>query len=438
MREKPAFGCILLGGSLSGALIRDVRLANELAERGYAVHVWWVLDRQDMPPLHASIRQHWLFHGFRYAAPRGRGVMDGFGKFLSRMYDDKKRAARLQKRPGLLNAVMQGMLRQVYAGVETDKPVMARFTRQVRESGVTHMLPMLSVLAVWPLGLRKTMPNPPKCLVTFQGYELYSSYARVSGTEARLYEILRGVASDSDFPPVAVSEDYADRVTMDIGVPREKLAAIPPGVPIPEPLDRTAALERAARGLEGYDPSLPLVTFLGRRDTEKGIDLLLYAAAILRQRGLKFQVAVCGPTLFGNYYGEVCRQIAENLRCPVIWRKYLADGMREALFVVSRCVVYPSIHREPFGMVPVEALARGTPAIVPDSGGVAQTIEAEGRVAGLRFRAWDSGDLADQIARMVTDEALHQSFVQAAPYVAQYYSVKRLGDRMLAHLGLEA
>ena len=67
MSSEPVFGFVLFGGPLTGALVRDIRLANELAERGFAVHVWWAMDRADSPPLHPSIREHWLFHALRYA-----------------------------------------------------------------------------------------------------------------------------------------------------------------------------------------------------------------------------------------------------------------------------------------------------------------------------------------------------------------------------------
>ena len=43
-QSRPVFGCLLFGGPLSGALIRDVRLANELSARGFEVHVWWAMD----------------------------------------------------------------------------------------------------------------------------------------------------------------------------------------------------------------------------------------------------------------------------------------------------------------------------------------------------------------------------------------------------------
>jgi glycosyltransferase involved in cell wall biosynthesis len=181
---------------------------------------------------------------------------------------------------------------------------------------------------------------------------------------------------------------------------------------------------------------VPLVTFLGRRDTEKGIDLLLYAVTILRRRGVNLQLVVSGPTLFGDHYSQVCRQLAEDLRCPVMWSNKISDDLRSALFAHSRCIVYPSIHREPFGMVAVEALAHRTPAIVPDHGGIAAAIEANGECGGLRFRAWDSGHLAEQIERLLTDDDLHRRLVEAGPRIAEHYSVRNLADRVLAHLGL--
>jgi glycosyltransferase involved in cell wall biosynthesis len=120
----------------------------------------------------------------------------------------------------------------------------------------------------------------------------------------------------------------------------------------------------------------------------------------------------------------------------VLWRRFVEDEVRTALFSLSRCVVYPSIHREPFGMVPVEAQAHGTPAIVPDLGGVADTIRANGELGGLHFKTWNSGDLAEKIAALFDDAALHARLAQAGPRVAEYYSVKNLADRVLRHIGL--
>ncbi|MHC4414915.1 MAG: glycosyltransferase, partial [Planctomycetota bacterium] len=138
-----------------------------------------------------------------------------------------------------------------------------------------------------------------------------------------------------------------------------------------------------------------------------------YAVSILRSRGVKLQLAICGPTLFGDHYSRVCRQLAEDLRCPVMWSSQISDELRSAFFAASRCIVYPSIHREPFGMVAVEALAHHTPAVVPDEGGIASAIEADGACGGLRFRSRDSGHLAEQIERLLTDDELHRRLAEA-------------------------
>ena len=433
---EPVFGFILLGGPLSGALIRDVRLANELAGRGFRVHVWWVVDRQRPSPLRADVTQHWLFHGLRYLGPRGSDVADAMGRLATKIIHDKNRLRGAQKRPRILRRVMEGLIRRVCGSVEADRRLIRRFARSLSSSGVTHLLPMLAVLSPWAAAARGLVGQRLRYLVTFQGYELYVHYAKAIDREQQLYERLREVVRQSDWPAIAVSEDYRRRVTQDIGIPAESLRAIPPGIPASFSYDRQRAPELLARRFPQFRRHAPLVTYLGRRDTEKGIDLLLYAASILRDRGLDFQLAVCGPTLFGDQYGRVCRQLAEDLRCPVIWSNHVSDELRSALFAASRCIVYPSIHREPFGMVAVEALAHRTPAIVPDYGGIAAAIEADGRIGGLRFRAWDSAHLAQQIGRLLADDDLHRRLAEAGPRVAAHYSVEKLADRILDHLGL--
>jgi glycosyltransferase involved in cell wall biosynthesis len=433
----PVFGFILFGGPLSGAMVRDVRLANELADRGFPVHVWWAMDRTRSAPLRPAIAQHWLFNGLRYFhTVRGTAVGDATGRALTRLLHEKNRLRWTQKLPDVLRVAMEGLVRRACAGPAGDRRLMKRFVRGLRRSGVTHLMPMLEILGAWTAAAQDAVGPSLRYLVTFQGYELYVHYAQAIGLEQQLYRTLIDAVERSTWPAVAVSEDYLDRVVADIGVPRSALRAIPPGIPTEFPFDAARAPALLKAGLADYRPGVPLVTFLGRRDTEKGIDLLLYAAALLRRRGIDFQLAICGPTLFGDHYGRVCRQLAVDLRCPVMWRNQVSDELRSALFTSSRCIVYPSVHREPFGMVAVEAAAHGTPSIVPDYGGIAGAIEAPGAVAGLRFRTWDSADLAQQLERILTDDALHRSLSEAGPRVAAHYSVPRLADRVLTHMGL--
>ncbi len=434
---RAVLGFVLLGGSMSGALVRDVRLANELARRGYEVHVWWAMDRSGVPALAPAVRQHLLFNGARYIWPRVGGAMERLAVVLGRMFSDGQRAHWVQRRPRLVRRMMGNLTSRVCDGIERERVVVRRFARSLDESGVTHVLPMLEFLGPWVEAARKLVARPIKYLVTFQGYELYSTYARAIGREKELYDRLKGTVAASDYPAIAVSEDYLQRVVEEIGVPESALRAIPPGIPYPP--ENRVSVEEAERLIagrfQGFDPRLPLVTYLGRRDAEKGIDLLVYAAAMLKRRGQRFQLAICGPTLFGDHYGRVCRQIAEEVRCLVLWRRFVPDEVRAALFTASRCIVYPSIHREPFGMVAAEAISYGVPAIVPDLGGVQGAVEVNGSVAGLKFKVWDSGDLAEQIGKLLADDGLRARLVEAGPRVAEHFSIERLGERVLGHLG---
>src|SRR5207237_2968213 len=174
------------------------------------------------------------------------------------------------------------------------------------------------------------------------------------------------------------------------------------------------------------DPAQPIVTYIGRQDSEKGIDLLLYAAKILQERGLRMQLVICGGSSFGERYREILKGIAEHLRLIVHHRRRIPADMRDALYAYSRCIVYPSIHREPFGMVAAEAMSHGTPVLVPDIGGITEAVQWNGEAGGLTFKSWDSADLARQLERLVMDDALHAQLAGNTRRIAANFTVDRM------------
>lgn len=181
-----------------------------------------------------------------------------------------------------------------------------------------------------------------------------------------------------------------------------------------------------------------MVTYLGRQDPEKGIDLLLYAARMLGERGVKLQVVCVGGSSFGLQYRKSMEAIAEHLRLTVFWKGRVSNAVRSALFRRSRCIVYPSIHREPFGMVAAEAMSFGKPVIVPNLGGITEVIEVDGKRGGLAFKAWDSADLAVQLERILTDQTLYAELAANTRSLAELFSVARMTEGVLQHLGVEA
>jgi glycosyltransferase involved in cell wall biosynthesis len=430
------FGFVLLGGSINGAVIHDIRLANELHRRGYPVRVWWVVDRPDISPLSDGIPERWLFHSFRYATGAVSSFLDCFGKLACGVVSERRRSALAQRVPWFVAGTLRGLIKFVCAGVESDPRLIRGFARELTQAKVTHVLETIEILAPIVAAARTQVTHPLKCLVQFQGYETYAPYAARLGLEQQMYQRIREAVDSSDWPAVTVSGPYSNRIHHEIGIPLSSMRSVSPGIPIAPPIDADHARGLVQRQFSDYDPMVPLVSYLGRQDSEKGIDLLLYAARILHQRGIPFQLAICGPTAFGSRYSIACRQIAQTLRLPVLRSDFLSNELRTALFRASHCVVYPSIHAEPFGMVPVEAMVQGTPVIVPDTGGVSELPFLHGLQGGLNFRTWDSGDLARQLEQLLTNTSLHGRLASAAPLIAAHYSVERFADRMLDHLGL--
>lgn len=429
----PTLGYILIGGPLVGSRVRDVFLANELCQRGAASHVWWAMDWTRDTPLLPEIGQHWLFHSVRNAANLHGPSAEALGRLITKLASDARRTRLLQKRAWFLRRQMRHLVERVCQGVETDPGLLRRFARQMDGTGVEHLFPNLAIFAPYVEAARRLAKAKVRYTVTFQGYELYSRYAREIGLEKVLFQRLRDAVEASDTPAVAVSEDYRQRVHDDIGVPLDRLVVIPPGIPEEPRLDAARAQAIVAQAFPERDASLPLISYVGRQDSEKGIDLLLYAAKLLRQRPETppFQLAVAGGTAFGGEYATVLRHLADQLSLPVLWHGSLTLEQRTALYQVSHATVYPSVHREPFGMVPVECMRLGTPAVVSDTGGVAELVQAGGVHGGLTFRSWDSADLATQLGRLLAEPGLRAKLSQAAPSVAARYSVARLGDRTL-------
>ena len=108
-------------------------------------------------------------------------------------------------------------------------------------------------------------------------------------------------------------------------------------------------------------PAEPLVVFAGRHIPEKHAPALVPAIALARERV---------PDLRGEIFGdgperpEVLRRIAESELEGIVTAPGFVDSERvEQTFRRALCHVLPS-EREGYGLVVVEAAAKGTPSIV--------------------------------------------------------------------------
>jgi glycosyltransferase involved in cell wall biosynthesis len=139
------------------------------------------------------------------------------------------------------------------------------------------------------------------------------------------------------------------------------------------------------------DSPVPVATngalvVVGRLDTEKGVEL---AARAANEAGLPIVFVGDGPR----------RQAIEATGARVTgW--LTADGVRREL-ESARCLVFPSLWYEAYGLVVSEAAARGVPAIVSDVAAPAERM-IDG-VDGWVFCSGDLGGLVRCMARTRDD-----------------------------------
>jgi glycosyltransferase involved in cell wall biosynthesis len=397
------------------------------------VAVYWMMERKPAL-LRSGIRQRILMRSLRYWSRRPSGFVENVSRILY-LVPQRARRRFIHRRP----AVISRIVRNFVAGMcdpEPEPALVRRLLSAIAADGMTHLLTTHAMTSPLLRAAKEARPQGFDYLVTIQGEEIFANFVCGGRRVEEYYYQLRRAIEASPWPAVVVSRDYALRLESEFGLARERMRVIYPGIELSGRTAPKPPFERLAQIVPWLKRDVPIITFFGRQDAEKGIDLLLYAVRMLKERGHSFQLMVAGSASFGRDYEEVCQRIAQHLRLELAWKRELDDDMRSALYAHSRCIVCPSIHREPFGMVAVEAMAHGTPVLVPDHGGIAETIAAKGMAGGIAFRAWDSRDLADQLERLLIDDALHARLSANAPTLARRFTVEVLADRVLAHMGL--
>jgi glycosyltransferase involved in cell wall biosynthesis len=160
---------------------------------------------------------------------------------------------------------------------------------------------------------------------------------------------------------------------------------------------------------------VPVIGFLGRFVPEKGMDLLVDAAAILKKRGLRFVVHLGGD-------GLLRPRIEARIRALELGEEVRLSGWvaeRDTWYKSLDIVVVPS-RSESFGLVILEAWRHHLPVIATRTAGPAELM-TDG-VNGLLAQA-DALSLAEGLAQLITDARLRDRLACAteaalAPYLA--------------------
>jgi glycosyltransferase involved in cell wall biosynthesis len=187
---------------------------------------------------------------------------------------------------------------------------------------------------------------------------------------------------------VAVSEAVALALETG-GIPRGKITVIHSGIEMPA--------QACPSSPPTHDP--PVVGAVCRLDPVKGLDDLIAAAAILREKKVNARVQMHGE---GPAKGVLEALIAKHsLQETVALAGAMAD--RDALFAGLDVCVSAS-RSEGLNLSLIDAMARGVPVVATDVGGQLEVVD-RGRV-GLLVPPRDPATLAEAIEQLLYDASL--------------------------------
>ncbi len=159
-------------------------------------------------------------------------------------------------------------------------------------------------------------------------------------------------------------------------------------------------------------PGVPVVGLVGRLQPWKGQDRLLEAQALLLERGLQTQTLIVGGDSWGlspDYAASLPRLAARLALGDAVT---LTGEVPDAGPYVDRMdILVNASDPEPFGIVLLEAMARGVAVMAVDSGGPGEFID-DGRT-GVLARSGEPGALADALEPLLRDDALRERIALA-------------------------
>ena len=151
-------------------------------------------------------------------------------------------------------------------------------------------------------------------------------------------------------------------------------------------------------GSEAVPNDGPYLLAVGDLRPKKNLMRLVQAFRVLRKEGLEHRLVLAGVDRGAE--AERVREAAGGE--PVRLTGYLSDARLDALMRGADALVHPSLY-EGFGLVVVEAMARGVPVVVARATALPET----GGDAAAYFDPLDAGDIAAAIRGVVGDRKRH-------------------------------
>lgn len=161
---------------------------------------------------------------------------------------------------------------------------------------------------------------------------------------------------------------------------------------------------------------------VGRLDPRKGIETAVRAMAHLPSDA-RLDVLGTGEDTHRDHLQSVARQLGVEAR--VCFGSVDRQALRRR-YEEADVLLFPTDWEEPFGLVPIEAMACGTPVVATGRGGSGEFLVDSGNC--LRFPAGDAGALAAAVRQLAVEPELRRRVAAGGVRTATELTATRLAE----------
>ena len=267
--------------------------------------------------------------------------------------------------------------------------------RACRKAGVPYCVRPLGQLCHWSLQQRRLVKQLQLALFT-----------------RRNIDAARFIHCTSD---MEVSETASEGF-------RSPCEVLPHGIVMPP---RLPDARESLRNFLAVPADRPVLVFMSRVHPKKGIELLLEAAAALRE---PFELVIVG-TGDADYVASLKRQVAKSLVEHVHWLGFKEGDDKWRVLQGADLFVLPS-HSENFGIAVLEAIACGLPVVISDQVALQDEVKKHqlGRVVPLEVKS-----LTKAISGLLSAPAERAAIsARAATTAAEHFSWQAAARRLIS------
>ena len=234
--------------------------------------------------------------------------------------------------------------------------------------------------------------------------------------DPEIYRLERHAFNTAD-SVVAISNYTRDIVVDRYGISPKKVEVVHNGIKPQQPARlRPALAELKAQGKR-------IVFYNGRITIQKGVDYFVRAARRVVDANPNVVFVISG---WGDMEHQIMHLVGElGLSQHVIFAGALWDEERDRMYQAADLLVMPSVS-EPFGLVPLEAIQHGTPALISKQSGVAEVL-----THALKVDFWDVDEMANKILAALRYPSMNRQLVAEGQRELLRLTWKRAADKVI-------